>query len=135
MVAQTSVEISTGSRVELVDITEHIERALRESGLRRGVLHIYVPHTTAALLVNENESGLLSDLSREVRKLVDWQAEYSHNRIDNNAPAHLSAALLGPSLSLPVADSRLLIGTWQSIFFVEFDGPRNRWTTITVIGE
>ena len=135
MVFSESIRVSTRSRVELVDITDGAGRLVQSSGIADGVALIFVPHATAAVLVNENERGLVADMTREIQRLVDWRAPYEHNRIDDNAPSHITAAFLGPSMALPVAGGRLALGTWQSIFLVELDGPRSRRAVITVVGE
>ncbi len=129
------IGVSTKSRVEIVDITGDASAIVKKSGVKNGIALVSVPHTTAAVLVNENEPGLLSDITRELQNIIDWQAPYEHNRIDDNAPSHITAAFLGPSIALPVIAGRLSLGTWQSVFFVELDGPRNRRAVVTVMGD
>ncbi|MCL5292895.1 MAG: secondary thiamine-phosphate synthase enzyme YjbQ [Actinobacteria bacterium] len=135
MVVNSAIRISTRSNVELVDITKGVSKALQDAGITSGIILVYTPHTTSALLVNENERGLVTDLTREVQRLVDWESAYEHNRVDNNAPSHITGAFLGPSVVLPVIDGELNLGTWQSIFFVELDGPRDRRVITIASGE
>jgi secondary thiamine-phosphate synthase enzyme len=96
------------------------------SGVKEGICSISVPHATAAIIANENESGLVGDLLNKIEDLFPISFSYSHNVIDDNADAHLAAAFLGHSRAFPVARGRMVRGTWQSIFFVELDGPRSR---------
>jgi secondary thiamine-phosphate synthase enzyme len=129
------VEINTSERVEIQDITSAIERALSEIGLKEGLLNIYSRHSTSGVVINENESGLISDFKLALQKLVPQNAGYEHDRIDNNADSHVRGFLIGGSENIPIEDGSLMLGTWQSIFFVELDGPRHRKLTVTVIGE
>jgi len=98
-----------------------------------GIAVIYTPHTTTALIVNEAESGLLEDIVEVLQKLIPKGAGYKHDRIDDNADAHLRACILGNSLVIPVENGRLVLGTWQRILFVELDGPRRRRVYVKVI--
>jgi len=113
----------------LVDITHEVEKFVSDARL----VHIFVPHTTAALLLNENEPGLLEDIGELFERLVPQEGTYLHNKIDNNAHAHLRSILLTPSLLIPAENGRLLLGTWQRIFLAEWDGPRERRVIITFI--
>ncbi len=126
---------STSAEVELVDVTEDVERAVAESGVKSGICLVSVPHSTAAVIASEHEEGLLADIVRAIRELFPKDRAYLHNRIDDNAHAHLAAALIGQSRSLPVVEGRLARGTWQNIFLVELDGPRtSRRLLVTVVG-
>lgn len=129
------IHVSTKSRVEIVDITDNASVIVKKSKVLNGIVLISVPHTTAAVLVNESEPGLISDMTREVQNIIDWQAPYEHNKIDDNAPSHITGAFLGPSIALPVIDGKLSLGTWQSIFFVELDGPRSRRAVVSIVGD
>ncbi|HEU16892.1 MAG TPA: YjbQ family protein [Nitrososphaeria archaeon] len=127
---------SSSAEVELIDVTEDVERAVRESGVRSGICLISVPHATAAVVANEHEEGLLMDIIGLIRKLFPRDGKYLHNRIDDNAHAHLAATIIGSSRSFPVMDGRLVRGTWQNIFLVELDGPRSvRKVVVTVVGD
>lgn len=129
------VDVHTSQRVEMVDITRLVEEALRSSALEEGVVNIYSRHSTSAVVINENEAGLVEDFLVALQKLVPTGAGYLHDRIDNNADSHIRGFLVGGSQTLPFADGRLMLGTWQSIFFVELDGPRHRQLTVTVLGQ
>ena len=98
-----------------------------------GMCVVSTHHTTTAIIINENESGLRSDIADVLERLVPPLAGYQHDRIDNNADAHVKAILLGPSETIPIDRGRLVLGTWQRILFVELDGPRTRTVRITVI--
>jgi secondary thiamine-phosphate synthase enzyme len=100
-------------------------------GLDAGVCTVFVPHTTAGVVVNENESRLLSDVERLLAELAPRGDDYDHDAIDDNADAHLRATLLGSSVSIPVEDGELALGTWQSVLFAECDGPRTRRLEVT----
>jgi secondary thiamine-phosphate synthase enzyme len=129
------LELTTSSRVELMDITNLVESVLEKTGINEGLLNIYSRHSTSGLVVNENESSLVSDFREALEKLVPQGAGYHHDRIDNNADSHIRGFLLGGNQTIPVEGGGVMLGTWQSVFFVELDGPRQRKLTITVIGE
>ncbi|BAA29670.1 secondary thiamine-phosphate synthase enzyme YjbQ [Pyrococcus horikoshii] len=127
-----SITIRTSREFEIIDITKEVERVVRESNVKSGIVVVFTRHTTTALTINENESGLKRDIEEILSKLVPKGMNYFHDRIDNNAHSHLRGILLGPSLTIPVEDGRLLLGTWQSILFVELDGPRTREVYVKV---
>jgi secondary thiamine-phosphate synthase enzyme len=129
-----TLTISSRKETEFVDITREVEGAVAESGVEEGVATIYTPHTTTAILINEKDSRLLSDYEDILEKLVPKGAGYAHDPGEGNAHAHLRSALIGPAKSVPISEGRLVLGTWQSIFFVELDGPRSRKVTVQVIG-
>ncbi|UXD21484.1 secondary thiamine-phosphate synthase enzyme [Ignicoccus pacificus DSM 13166] len=130
------IRIRSSSRKQLIDITDEVEAAVRESGIKNGICQVFVPHATAAIIANEHESGLMSDILRALEELVPPDGNWLHNRIDNNADAHILASIIGPSRSFPVVNGTLVRGTWQNIFVVELDGPRySRRVIVTVIGE
>ncbi|WP_406657447.1 secondary thiamine-phosphate synthase enzyme YjbQ [Methanolobus sp. ZRKC2] len=129
------MKIETGKRVELIDITEHVRDHVTQSDVKQGICVISTRHTTTAIIVNENEAGLRDDILSLLERFVPENVSYAHNRIDNNAHAHLRAVLLGSSETLRVINGKLVLGTWQSIFFAELDGPRKRIVDITVIGK
>ncbi|WP_049970724.1 secondary thiamine-phosphate synthase enzyme YjbQ [Haladaptatus cibarius] len=116
-------EISTSERVAVVDITEQVERRVFSDA---ETCTVFVPHTTAGVVVNEDESRLLSDLETALSALVPEDDGYRHDEIDDNADAHLRSMLLGSSVTIPVSDGGLALGTWQSVLFVDCDGPRTR---------
>ncbi len=117
----------TKGRTTFVDITEEVRRLVRESGVKDGVATVYVPHATAAVTINENADPQLPlDILDVLDKIVPEHGSYRHDRIDSNAAAHIKAAIIGPSESIPVENGELALGAWQAIFLCEFDGPRSR---------
>lgn len=127
------LKIETSKRIELVDITSEILKEVRKSEIPKGICLISTRHTTAGIIINENESGLREDILDLLNKLVPAGTGYRHDRIDNNADSHLRAVLLGASEALPILEGKLELGTWQRIFFAEMDGPRNRTIDITLL--
>jgi secondary thiamine-phosphate synthase enzyme len=127
------LSIETSRRIELIDITSEIQEEVRISGVQEGVCIISTGHTTGGIIINENESGLREDILNLLGRLVPPGAGYRHDRIDNNADSHLKAVLLGASEALPVIQGKLELGTWQSIFFAEMDGPRHRTINVTIL--
>jgi secondary thiamine-phosphate synthase enzyme len=123
------IEIKTNQRIELIDITKEAQTLLDKE---TGALVAYCTHTTAGIYVNENESGLKDDILMILEKLVP-PLQYKHDRVDNNADSHLKAILIGNSTVIPVENGRLCLGTWQRLFFCEFDGPRRRKVHFMVI--
>jgi len=127
-------EISTRSRVEFVDITDRIERLISESGVRDGLCLVFTPHTTSAILINENaDPSLHKDFDNFLKRLAPHGYDYFHN--DGNCDSHLKSALIGPSKTLPVENGRLVLGTWQGMFLCEFDGPRRRQLTVKIVSD
>jgi len=130
MIAQ--LEINTKSRAELVDITAEVQRVVGESGLQSGICYVFVPHTTAGVIVNENwDPTVRADILMELDKIVPWNDNYRH--AEGNAAAHIKASLAGSSQAIPVEDGRLVLGTWQGIFLAEFDGPRRRRVLVKLV--
>lgn len=126
------INIKTDSKTDMVDITEHISKAVNESGIDRGLVHVYSMHTTAAITINENaDSDVKRDISNALDKLIPWQNNYYHK--EGNSAAHLKTSLIGVSELIPIDNRKLILGTWQGIFLCEFDGPRNRKVYITFI--
>ena len=129
------LELKTENRIELVDITRDINAALAESGLRKGLVNVYSKHSTSGIFINENESGLLDDFLDVIQMVVPLNDNYQHNRIDNNADSHLRSFLIGCNETIPFDNAAMSLGTWQSVFFMELDGPRSRKVAITIMGE
>ncbi len=128
-----SFTVSTRTHTEFVDITEDVRSAVRESGVKQGVVTVYVPHATAAIAINENADPQLPlDILEVLDKLVPEHGKYRHDRIDNNAAAHIKAAIIGPSESIPIENGELTLGTWQNIFLCDFDGPKSRKVIVAV---
>ncbi|MFA7691342.1 MAG: YjbQ family protein [Candidatus Hydrogenedentes bacterium] len=118
--------VNTAQHSEFVNIDSQVNQLLRETGLENGLLQLYVPHTTAGITVNENtDPGVPHDILLALDKVIPWQSEaYRHN--EGNSAAHVKASLMGSGLTLIIKNGRPQLGTWQSVFFCEFDGPRNR---------
>jgi secondary thiamine-phosphate synthase enzyme len=127
-----SLNIRSKKSTEIIDITDLVANTVTESKITEGSLLVFTPHTTTAITINENESGLLEDLPSQLLKLVPKGVGYRHDRIDRNAHAHILASLIGPSVLIPVQKGALSLGTWQSVLFVELDGPRSRNVTVQV---
>jgi len=127
--------ISTRKQREVVDVTDMVLSAVRESGMKNGLLLVHLPHATAAIVLNEGESGLKQDLLDKLDDLVPVQREYRHDSIDNNAHAHLKSAMFNSSPVLPIIDGRLVRGTWQNFLMIEEDGPRTRRIVVFAMGE
>jgi secondary thiamine-phosphate synthase enzyme len=127
-----AIEVSTTERIDIVDITTKVAEAI-PSDVSNGVCLVFVPHTTAGVVLNENERRLLNDITRAVDSLVPPDENYEHDAIDDNVLAHLQATVLGESVTIPVSEGELDLGSWQSVLFVECDGPRTRRVSITVI--
>ena len=128
-----SLKINTNRNFEIIDITSRINELI---DVDEGIISIFSRHSTSAIVVNENESGLLDDLEFTLDNLITDKFTYSHDRIDNNARSHLKSFLLSSSECLPIKNGHLDLGTWQSVFFIELDGPRqNRTISLTIIGD
>jgi len=127
------MDIQTKTRIELIDITDRVRALVKESGIKDGICVISTRHTTSSIIVNENERGLRTDILDMLKEIVPENKNYAHNSIDNNADSHLRATLLGMSETIPIEDGHIVLGTWQSIFFVELDGPRDRSVNVTII--
>ncbi|MBW1645436.1 MAG: YjbQ family protein [Deltaproteobacteria bacterium] len=125
-------EVQTGRREELLDISSVVLADLQRSGVREGLCHVFVPHTTAAVTINENaDPSVKRDILVKLADLIPEHDNYRH--LEGNSDAHLKASLLGLSVTVPVVDGRLLLGTWQGIFFAEFDGPRRRRYLVKIV--
>lgn len=119
------IRVSTSSHTELVDITTDVQRAVSESGVQDGICHIYVPHTTAGVTINENaDPSVREDILMELNRVIPLQDNYKH--LEGNSAAHIKASIVGSSETILVERGRLVLGTWQGVFFCEFDGPRSR---------
>jgi secondary thiamine-phosphate synthase enzyme len=118
-------DVQTESKEVFVDITGQVEKEVTRAGIKSGVCVVYVPHTTAAVTINENaDPSVRQDLLTMLRKLVPDSFAYAHT--EGNSPGHVKSTLVGASVTIPVEDGQLVLGTWQGIFFCEFDGPRRR---------
>ena len=119
------LSVKTRERTELIDITSDINQLIQKSGTDQGLCMIYVPHTTAALTINESaDPSVKSDILMILNQIIPWEATYRH--LEGNSPAHIKSTLVGSSKLIAIENRRLRLGTWQGIFFCEFDGPRTR---------
>lgn len=126
------LRVQTKSRTELVDITQGVQRLVTESGIRSGVCYVFVPHTTSGITVNENtDPNVGRDILKELNKVVPFDDQYSHS--EGNSAAHIKSTIVGVSKAVMVEEGRLALGTWQAIFYCEFDGPRERRVFVKVM--
>ena len=126
---------NTRNRIEFVRITDEIEKVVRESGVKEGLVLVNPMHITAAVIVNDNESGLIEDYKRVLERLVPYRADYAHNMGEDNAASHIWRQLMGHQVVMAITNGRLDLGTWEQIFYGEFDGRRNKRVLMKVIGE
>jgi secondary thiamine-phosphate synthase enzyme len=137
-VRSLSLKLKTRGNADIHDLSEAVAKAVRDSGLQAGTVTIFCPSSTSALTTIEYEDGALEDLRRALDQIAPPDREYKHNLRwgDGNGHAHLRAALLGPSLSVPFVNGQLTLGTWQQIIYIDFDNrPRNRELVVQVVGE
>ena len=124
--------VNTRSRTEMVDITAQIGRMVAQSGVCEGFCMLYVPHTTAGVTINESaDPSVRADILMALNQVVPWKADYRH--LEGNSPAHVKATLVGASQTVAIEDGALVLGTWQGIFFCEFDGPRERSVHLRIL--
>jgi secondary thiamine-phosphate synthase enzyme len=127
----TTLEVRTGSKTEFLDLTARVQQVVADSGVAEGLCHVFVPHTTAGVTINENaDPSVKADILMVLNKLISDREPYRH--LEGNSPAHIKASLVGPQLTVLVSQGHLLLGTWQGIFFCEFDGPRHRRVHVKV---
>ncbi|MCX5801025.1 MAG: secondary thiamine-phosphate synthase enzyme YjbQ [Candidatus Eisenbacteria bacterium] len=128
------IDVSTHSRTEMIDVTRQVAECVRKSGVEEGTCTIYVPHTTAAVTVNEGaDPSVKADVINMLNRLVPFEGGYSH--AEGNSAAHIKSTIVGVSRTVPIKDGAPALGTWQSIFFCEFDGPRRREIYVTTLGK
>ncbi len=126
------IEVITQKRTHFEDITDEVQEVVDESGVKNGICYLYVPHTTAGIFINENaDPDVKWDIEQTLEKLVPWEGGYRH--IEGNAAAHIKSVLVGTNTFVPIRDGRLMLGTWQGIFFAEFDGPRTRKVIVKIM--
>jgi len=126
--------VSSKDRYQLIDITDKVEGIIRESKVKDGLVLVFAPHSTAGIVLTENESGLKEDWLQVLKKIVSG-FDFLHNRIDDNADSHILSGLLGQGKTLIIENNELIRGTWQQIFLVELDGPRSRRIVVKIIKE
>ncbi|WP_424360037.1 secondary thiamine-phosphate synthase enzyme YjbQ [Methanocella sp. MCL-LM] len=128
------ISVPTSTRAQFIDVTRQVAAELTKSGVKNGICYVYVPHTTAGITINENaDPDVVTDLLATLEKLVPVHGNYRH--AEGNSDAHLKASMMGFSQMIPVIDGRLALGTWQGIYFCEFDGPRGRKMLVGITGE
>lgn len=127
-------QVRTGQATQFVNITAHCRDCIHKSGVKEGLCIVYIPHTTAGVTINEAaDPAVVRDITMMLSKLVPAGSDYTH--MEGNSDAHIKASIMGSSVHVPVTSGKLALGTWQGIFFCEFDGPRNRSVTVHVIGK
>ena len=125
-------QVRTSTHTEFIDITRSVQEAIKKTGVEDGICIIFIPHTTAAVTINENaDPSVVQDIVMELNKIVPFKDQYRH--LEGNSPAHIKASLVGCSQIVFVESGKLVLGTWQGIFFCEFDGPRSRQVHIKVM--
>ena len=128
------LSVKTRKRTELVDITSDINKLIQKSGVDQGLCMIFVPHTTAAVTINESaDPSVKSDILKILNQIIPWEANYRH--LEGNSPAHIKSTLVGSSELIAIENGRLILGTWQGVFFCEFDGPRTRKVDVRIMEE
>ena len=124
--------VKTQSQTEMIDITRQVQKSIEAAGLQDGICMLYVPHTTAGVTINESaDPSVRRDIITVLNQMVPWKADYRH--MEGNSPAHIKSTLVGASQLVAVENGQLVLGTWQGIFFCEFDGPRTRKLQIKFI--
>jgi len=126
------ISIKTNDRVEFVDITSKIQNAVKKTGVDSGLVMIHIPHTTAAVTINENaDPDVAADIKKEINKTIPFDDNYAH--LEGNSAAHIKSSLFGVDQTVIIKNKKLLLGTWQGIYFCEFDGPRSRNIYLKII--
>jgi secondary thiamine-phosphate synthase enzyme len=129
-----NINITTHARVEFQDVTARVRDVVKSSGVPGGVCYVFVPHTTAAVMINEHaDPDVVEDIAAQLDLIAPQHSKYRHT--EGNSPAHIKASLIGNSQVIFIEDGRLVLGTWQGIFFCEFDGPRSRHLMVKVTGD
>lgn len=128
------LSVNTSKHTQMLDITDIIRKAVSDSGVKDGICTVFIPHTTAAVTINENaDPDVVRDFTMEIDKIVPWEDGYYH--MEGNSAAHLKSSMIGFSEQVIIDDGKLVLGTWQGIYFCEFDGPRHRKVYVKIIGE
>ena len=126
------ISVKTGHRTQMIDITSQVRQAVQKTGIRDGLVHVYSMHTTAAVTINENaDPAVETDILNTINKVIPFDDNFRH--MEGNSAAHIKVSLFGPSELIPLEDGQMILGTWQGIFFCEFDGPRTRRVNVKVM--
>lgn len=127
-----TIAVRTTQHTQFINIDREVQRVIDASGIKEGIAHVYVPHTTAGLTINENaDPDVVRDIIEALERAVPWNGAYAH--AEGNAAAHVKASMMGFAQAIPIENGRLIFGTWQSLYFCEFDGPRTRQVCITLL--
>ena len=125
------IKVQTKKRIEFVDITSEVRKVVKNSGVEEGICYVYTPHTTAGITINENaDPSVVYDINNYLNKFIPLDNRYTH--AEGNADAHIKSTIVGCSETVLIKNGSLVLGTWQGIFFCEFDGPRNRTVHVKV---
>jgi len=128
------ISVKTNARTQMVDITSQVQNAVRQSNIKNGLVQVFSMHTTAAITINENaDPAVETDILNTINKVIPWDDHFKH--MEGNSAAHIKVSLFGPSETISLERGSLVLGTWQGIYFCEFDGPRNRRVNIQIIGD
>ncbi|MFQ5952066.1 MAG: secondary thiamine-phosphate synthase enzyme YjbQ [Candidatus Omnitrophota bacterium] len=128
----TTLHVSSSRKVQLIDITPEVSEVVRKSGVSEGVCHIFVPHTTAGVTINENaDPDVVADIAMGLEHIVPSRLNYQH--VEGNSPGHIKSSVMGCSESVFVSGGKLVFGTWQGVYFCEFDGPRSRRVLLKIV--
>jgi secondary thiamine-phosphate synthase enzyme len=134
MITFQEFNVKTPKREVLINISDNINKIVRETGIKEGVCRIFIPHTTAGVTINENaDPAVMKDIVNFLGKLIPKHSGFSH--MEGNSDAHIKSSLIGPSIEILIHQGKLMLGTWQGIMFAEFDGPRNRKGYIQIQGD
>jgi secondary thiamine-phosphate synthase enzyme len=135
MVHSANINVRSTKNRQMIDITGDVARVVSDSGISEGLALVFTMHTTTGLYVNEHEGGLVDDVESVLCNLVPRSGGYKHDRVDDNAASHIQSIILSPSVVIPVEGGRPSLGTWQTVFMAERDGPRSRTVKVKVVGE
>jgi secondary thiamine-phosphate synthase enzyme len=126
-----TLNIKSKAKTEFIDITDDIHEAIKESGVKSGICYIYAPHTTAGITINEGaDPSVKRDILTTLNRLIPFEGDYQH--MEGNSPAHIKSTIVGVSQVIVIEDGKAILGTWQSVYFCEFDGPRHRRVIIKI---
>ncbi len=138
MVSSHTININTRGFCDIIDITDDVQGKVKESGIKNGIVTVFIPGATGGITTIEYETGLIKDLKELMEEIIPENKDYHHNRRwgDGNGFSHLRASLIGPSVTIPINEGSLTLGTWQQIVFIDFDNnPRNRKIICQIVGE
>jgi len=128
------ISVKTNARTQMVDITSEVQDVVKKSSVSNGLVHVFSMHTTAAVTINENaDPAVETDILNTINKTIPWDDNFKH--MEGNSAAHIKVSLFGPSETISLENGSLVLGTWQGIYFCEFDGPRNRHVNIQILGD